>query len=194
MCRPLQKKRKSDYKTAFNRKKSRQHRTWLPCIIIVMICLFVCLFVFILKLLQYCNYIIIVMQIKLMLLLLLLYDHSTDFQSKSILRALRQQKEKRDTHLSTYQTWHMCNSHNTVVMDYQRVMDVHCEAVECLNIQWHPSILYRRWFVDFKNNSLYCTFTWDNFVIVDNQKKTGISRILIIKEGNGGNCKNCKED
>ena len=34
--------------------------------------LFVCLFVFILKLLQYCNYIIIVMQIKLMLLLLLL--------------------------------------------------------------------------------------------------------------------------
>ena len=36
-----------------------------------MICLFVCFF-FILKLLQYCNYIIIVMQIKLMLLLLLL--------------------------------------------------------------------------------------------------------------------------
>ena len=36
-----------------------------------MICLFVCLFVFMLKLLQYCNYIIIVMQIKLMLLLLL---------------------------------------------------------------------------------------------------------------------------
>ena len=36
--------------------------------------LFVCLFVcfFMLKLLQYCNYIIIVMQIKLMLLLLLL--------------------------------------------------------------------------------------------------------------------------
>ena len=33
-----------------------------------------------------------------------LYDHSTDFQSKSILRALRQQKEKRDTHLSAYQT------------------------------------------------------------------------------------------
>ena len=31
----------------------------------------ICLFVFILKLLQYCNYIIIVMQIKLMLLLLL---------------------------------------------------------------------------------------------------------------------------
>ena len=38
-----------------------------------LICLFVCLFVFfILKLLQYCNYIIIVMQIKLMLLLLLI--------------------------------------------------------------------------------------------------------------------------
>ena len=38
-----------------------------------MICLFVCLFFFfMLKLLQYCNYIIIVMQIKLMLLLLLL--------------------------------------------------------------------------------------------------------------------------
>ena len=35
-----------------------------------MICLFDCLF-FMLKLLQYCNYIIIVMQIKLMLLLLL---------------------------------------------------------------------------------------------------------------------------
>ena len=35
-----------------------------------MICLFVCLF-FMLKLLLYCNYIIIVMQIKLMLLLLL---------------------------------------------------------------------------------------------------------------------------
>ena len=35
------------------------------------VCLFVCLF-FMLKLLQYCNYIIIVMQIKLMLLLLLL--------------------------------------------------------------------------------------------------------------------------
>ena len=35
-------------------------------------CLFVCLFfLFMLKLLQYCNYIIIVMQIKLMLLLLL---------------------------------------------------------------------------------------------------------------------------
>ena len=34
--------------------------------------LFVCLFFFTLKLLQYCNYIIIVMQIKLMLLLLLL--------------------------------------------------------------------------------------------------------------------------
>ena len=33
-----------------------------------------------------------------------LYDHSTDFQSKSILRALRQQKEKRDTHLNAYQT------------------------------------------------------------------------------------------
>ena len=32
----------------------------------------ICLFVFMLKLLQYCNYIIIVMQIKLMLLLLLL--------------------------------------------------------------------------------------------------------------------------
>ena len=32
--------------------------------------LFVCLFVFMLNLLQYCNYIIIVMQIKLMLLLL----------------------------------------------------------------------------------------------------------------------------
>ena len=40
--------------------------------IIIMICLFVCLvFFFMLKLLQYCNYIIIVMQIKLMLLLLL---------------------------------------------------------------------------------------------------------------------------
>ena len=41
-----------------------------------MICLFVCLFVvvfFMLKLLQYCNYIIIVMQIKLMLLLLLIH-------------------------------------------------------------------------------------------------------------------------
>ena len=34
--------------------------------------LFVCLFFFMLKLLQYCNYIITVMQIKLMLLLLLL--------------------------------------------------------------------------------------------------------------------------
>ena len=33
-----------------------------------------------------------------------LYDHSTDFQSKSILRALRQQKEKRDTPLNAYQT------------------------------------------------------------------------------------------
>ena len=39
-----------------------------------MICLFVCLF-FMLKLLQYCNYIIIVMQIKLMLLLLLLLSN-----------------------------------------------------------------------------------------------------------------------
>ena len=40
-----------------------------------MICLFVCLFVFfMLKLLQYCNYIIIVMQIKLMLLVLLLVE------------------------------------------------------------------------------------------------------------------------
>lgn len=57
-----------------------------------------------------------------------LYDHSTDFQRKSILRALRQQKEKRDTHLNVYQTWHMCYSHNTVVMDYERVMDVHCET------------------------------------------------------------------
>ena len=35
-----------------------------------MICLFACFF-FMLKLLQYCNYIIIVMQIKLMLLLLI---------------------------------------------------------------------------------------------------------------------------
>ena len=35
-----------------------------------MICLLVCLF-FMLKLLQYCNYIIAVMQIKLMLLLLI---------------------------------------------------------------------------------------------------------------------------
>ena len=33
--------------------------------------LFVCLFFFMLKLLQYCNYIIIVLQIKLMLLLLI---------------------------------------------------------------------------------------------------------------------------
>ena len=38
-----------------------------------MICLFVCFFM--LKLLQYCNYIIIVMQIKLMLLLLLLLSN-----------------------------------------------------------------------------------------------------------------------
>ena len=44
---------------------------------IVMICLFVCFFFFMLKLLQYCNYIIIVMQIKLMLLLLLLDEHAT---------------------------------------------------------------------------------------------------------------------
>ena len=62
MCRPLKKKRKSDYKTAFNRKK-------------------------VVNIVR--GY---------------LYDHSTDFQSKSILRALRQQKEKRDTHLSAYQT------------------------------------------------------------------------------------------
>ena len=47
-----------------------------PGRVVLRICLFVCLFFFcfvffILKLLQYCNYIIIVMQIKLMLLLLL---------------------------------------------------------------------------------------------------------------------------
>ena len=57
--------------------------TWLTIVIIVLhyhcyevfVCLFVCFFMS--KLLQYCNYIIIVMQIKLLLLLLLLWNMMT---------------------------------------------------------------------------------------------------------------------
>ena len=57
--------------------------TWLTMVIIALhyhcYDLFVCLFVFMLKLLQYCNYIIIVMQIKLMLLLLNEFGSSNTF-------------------------------------------------------------------------------------------------------------------
>ena len=59
-----------------NLLSSHADDTWLTTVIIALsllwfVCLFVCLFFFMLKLLQYCNHIIIVMQIKLMLLLLL---------------------------------------------------------------------------------------------------------------------------
>ena len=60
-----------------------------------MICLFVCLFFFMLKLLQYCNYIIIVMQIKLMLLLLDLSSSSSSLISPSGLVVM-----------ATYMTYH----------------------------------------------------------------------------------------